>query len=163
MSAGSPSAAAPAKPAGGAGDDFVTCTIAGQWFGISVLKVQDVLRAHAITRVPMAPPEILGSLNLRGRIVTVVDARRRLGLPPAEDGQQRMSIVVALGDDLVSLAVDQVGEVLSLEAQRIEAVPPTLDPVWREIADGIYRLEDQLLVILDVERFLRLGAKALAA
>src|SRR5262245_36729948 len=92
----------------GTGGDFVTFTIAGQLFGVPVLAVQDVLRPQAITRIPMAPPEILGSLNLRGRIVTVVDTRHRLGLPKADTNEQPMSIVVPHGDDLFSLAVDRV-------------------------------------------------------
>jgi len=145
------------------GGDFVTFTIAGQLFGVPVLAVQDVLRPQAITRIPMAPPEILGSLNLRGRIVTVVDTRHRLGLPKAAADEKPMSIVVPHGDDLFSLAVDRVGEVLSLSAQNFEQNPATLDPAWREVANGIYRLKDELLVVIDVGRLLRLGATAHAA
>jgi purine-binding chemotaxis protein CheW len=141
----------------GSGGDFVTFTIAGQLFGVPVLEVQDVLRPQAVTRIPMAPPEILGSLNLRGRIVTVVDTRHRLGLPKAEGNDQPMSIVVPHGDDLFSLAVDKVGEVLSPNPQSFEPNPPTLDPAWREVATGIYRLKDELLVVIDVARLLRLG------
>lgn len=145
------------------GGDFVTFAIAGQLFGVPVLEVQDVLRPQAITRIPMAPPEILGSLNLRGRIVTVLDTRHRLGLPKAESTEQPMSIVVPCGDDLFSLAVDRVGEVLSLSSQHFEPNPPTLDAAWREVASGIYRLKDELLVIIDVARLLRLGPAAHAA
>lgn len=147
----------------GTGGDFVTFTIAGQLFGVPVLEVQDVLRPQAVTRIPMAPPEILGSLNLRGRIVTVVDTRHRLGLPKAESTEKPMSIVVPYRDDLFALAVDRVGEVLSLTAENFEANPPTLDLAWREVASGIYRLKDELLVVIDVARLLRLGAAAHAA
>jgi len=147
----------------GGGGDFVTFTIAGQLFGVPVLAVQDVLRPQAITRIPMAPPEILGSLNLRGRIVTVVDTRHRLGLPKSDSNEQPMSIVVPHGEDLFSLAVDRVGEVLSLSTQNFEPNPATLDPAWREVANGIYRLKDELLVVIDVGRLLRLGATAKAA
>jgi purine-binding chemotaxis protein CheW len=146
-----------------AGGDFVTFMIAGQLFGVPVLEVQDVLRPQAITRIPMAPPEILGSLNLRGRIVTVVNTRHRLGLPAAESSDKPMSIVVPHGDDLFSLAVDRVGEVLSLSGDNFEANPPTLDSAWREVASGIYRLKDELLVVIDVARLLRLGPTAHAA
>lgn len=151
------------QDAAATGGDFVTFTIAGQLFGVPVLAVQDVLRPQAITRIPMAPPEILGSLNLRGRIVTVVDTRHRLGLPKADANEKPMSIVVPHGDDLFSLAVDRVGEVLSLSAQNFEPNPATLDPAWREVANGIYRLKDELLVVIDVGRLLRLGATAHAA
>ena len=147
----------------GAGGDFVTFTIAGQLFGVPVLAVQDVLRPQAVTRIPMAPPEILGSLNLRGRIVTVVDTRHRLGLQKSDSSEPPMSIVVPHGDDLYSLAVDKVGEVLSLSPQNFEPNPATLDPAWREVANGIYRLKDELLVVIDVGRLLRLGPTAHAA
>jgi purine-binding chemotaxis protein CheW len=146
-----------------AGGDFVSFAIAGQLFGVPVLQVQDVLRPQAITRIPMAPPEILGSLNLRGRIVTVVDTRHRLGLPKSDVKGPPMSIVVPHGDDLFALAVDRVGEVLSLSAENFEPNPPTLDPGWREVANGIYRLKGELLVVIDVARLLRLGAAAHAA
>src|ERR1700731_467442 len=94
--------------------EFVTVTVAGQLFGIPVLQVQDVLGPQRITRVPLAPPEVAGSLNLRGRIVTAIDIRIRLGLPELTDGKPGMSVVVDHGGELYSLMVDSVGEVLSL-------------------------------------------------
>lgn len=134
--------------------DFVTFVIAGQLFGIEVLKVQDVLSAHRITRIPLAPPEIAGSLNLRGRIVTALDVRRRLGLPPQEGDKECMSIVVEHEHELYSLMVDTVGEVLALTTNEFEKNPPTLDPCIREYSEGIYRLDDKLLVVLDVTSLL---------
>ncbi len=137
--------------------DFVTFVIAGQLFGIPVLKVQDVLSAHRITRIPLAPPEIAGSLNLRGRIVTALDVRRRLGLPDREDQMECMSIVVEHENELYSLMVDTVGEVLALSGSDFERNPPTLDARFREYSDGIYRLDDKLLVVLDVTSLLDYG------
>lgn len=137
-------------------EDFVTFTIAEQLFGIPVLKVQDVLSAHNITRIPLAPPEIAGSLNLRGRIVTAMDVRLRLGLPPRE-GSTSMSIVAEHEGELYSLMVDSVGEVLALKGADWERNPPTLDPKFREYSLGIYRLDDKLLVVLDVNRLLDYG------
>lgn len=134
--------------------DFVTMTIADQLFGIPVLQVQDVLSPQRITRIPLAPPEIAGSLNLRGRIVTAVDVRLRLGLPPLEAARRGMSIVVELRGELYSLMVDNVGEVLSLLGEDFERNPATLDPRWREVSTGIYRLNEKLLVVLDVSRLL---------
>lgn len=134
-------------------EDFVTFTIAGQLFGIPVLKVQDVLAAYNITRIPLAPPEIAGSLNLRGRIVTAMDVRLRLGLPPKEESGC-MSIVAEHEGELYSLMVDSVGEVLGLKADDYERNPPTLDPKFRDYSDGIYRLDGKLLVVLDVNRLL---------
>ena len=134
-------------------EDFVTFTIANQLFGIPVLKVQDVLSSHNITRIPLAPPEIAGSLNLRGRIVTAMDVRLRLGLPP-RDRKGSMSIVAEHGGELYSLMVDSVGEVLALKGSAWERNPPTLDPKFRDYSLGIYRLDGKLLVVLDVNRLL---------
>lgn len=134
--------------------DFVTMYIEGQMFGIPVLTVQDVLAPQKITRIPLAPPEVAGSLNLRGRIVTAIDVRKRLRLKAREDSHKGMSVVVDLGGELYSLMVDQVGEVLSLPAAAFERNPPTLDPLWREFSMGIYRLDSKLLVVLDVPRLL---------
>jgi len=135
---------------------FVTMTVANQLFGIPVLKVQDVLGPQRIAHVPLAPPEVLGSLNLRGRIVTAVDVRTRLGLPHLSDNKQSMSVVVDHEGELYSLVVDRVGEVMSLPASDFERNPSTLDPRWQEVSDGIYRLQGMLLVVLDVSRLLRL-------
>ena len=137
-------------------EDFVTFTIADQLFGIPVLKVQDVLSSHNITRIPLAPPEIAGSLNLRGRIVTAMDVRLRLSLPPREGGTS-MSIVAEHEGELYSLMVDSVGEVLALKGSDWERNPPTLDAKFREYSLGIYRLDGELLVVLDVNRLLDYG------
>jgi purine-binding chemotaxis protein CheW len=136
--------------------DLVSMFIEGQMFGIPVLVVQDVLGPQKITRIPLAPPEVAGSLNLRGRIVTAIDVRLRLKLPQKKTaaGGAGMSVVVDMKGELYSLRVDQVGEVLSLPAAKFERNPPTLDTLWREFSTGIYRLEDKLLVILDVPRLL---------
>jgi purine-binding chemotaxis protein CheW len=143
--------------------DYVTMSIGGQLFGIPVLKVQDVLGPQKITRVPLAPEEVAGSLNLRGRIVTAVDVRLRLGLPKKEDEKNSMSVVVEHEGELYSLLVDSVGEVLSLEAQDYQRNPPTLNPRLREFSDGIYRLNESLLVVLSVSSLLNFGNRADAA
>jgi purine-binding chemotaxis protein CheW len=134
--------------------DYVSIIIASQLFGIPVLQVQDVLGAQRITRIPLAPPEVAGSLNLRGRIVTAIDLRRRLNLPPQEAGQKRMSVVAEQGGELYALLVDQVSEVMSLDPTLLERNPPTLDRNWALFSNGIYRLDGRLLVILDVARVL---------
>src|SRR5690348_3832573 len=121
----------PVEPAGTAVMDaprvLVTLTIAGQLCGIPVDSVRDILGEQSITRIPLAPPEIAGSLNLRGRIVTAIDLRRRLQLPPAPQGQPRMSVVAEQGGELYALLVDQVSEVMSLDASLFERNPPTLE------------------------------------
>jgi purine-binding chemotaxis protein CheW len=137
-----------------ASEDFLTLYIADQLFGIPVLQVQDVLGAQRVTRIPLAPPEVAGALNLRGRIVTAIDVRRRLGMDTEDDGGHRMSVVVEHEGELYSLIIDRVGDVLALEQGSFENNPPTLDTLWRDISMGIYRLEKELLVVLDVAKVL---------
>lgn len=137
--------------------EFVTFTIAEQLFGIPVLKVQDVLSSYQITRIPLAPPEIMGSLNLRGRVVTAIDMRVRLGLPERAKDADSMSIVAEHEGELYSLVVDTVSEVLALSASTFDRNPPTLDLQFRAMSEGIYQLDDQLLVVLDVNRLLDYG------
>ncbi|KJV10514.1 chemotaxis protein CheW [Elstera litoralis] len=133
---------------------YVSITIDGQMFGIPVLIVHDVLGPQRITRIPLAPAEVAGSLNLRGRIVTAIDVRLRLGLLKRPVNMDGMSVVVEHSGEFYSLMVDGVGEVLTLSSAEFERNPATLDPRWRDISLGIYRLQDQLLVILDVNRLL---------
>jgi purine-binding chemotaxis protein CheW len=143
--------------------EFVSITVAGQLFGIPVLQVQDVLGPQRITRIPLAPAEVAGSLNLRGRIVTAIDLRTRLRLPPLPEGQSGMSIVVDHGGELYSVMVDGVGEVLNLGEETAERNPATLDPIWRDVSGGIHRLDKTLLIVLDVARVLDFSARAEAA
>jgi purine-binding chemotaxis protein CheW len=142
--------------------EFVTMTIAGQLFGIPVLQVQDVLGPQRIARIPMAPAWVAGVLNLRGRIVTAIDVRRRLGLPKLDAAGTEMSIVVDHNAELYSLLVDEVGEVMVCRADRIGPNPPTLDPVWQEISKGIIQLDDRLMIILHVQRLFDLPHAAAA-
>jgi purine-binding chemotaxis protein CheW len=135
---------------------YVTLTLADQLCGVPVLAVRDVLADQTIARIPLAPREVAGNLNLRGRIVTAIDLRERLRLPPRQAGAPSMSIVTEQGTELYALLVDQVSEVVSLPAAGLERNPPTLPALWAEHSRGIYRLEERLLVILDVERLLQL-------
>ena len=136
--------------------EYVTMTVADQLFGIPVLTVQDVLGPQRITRIPLSPPEIAGALNLRGRIVTAIDVRRRLNLPARSADTSSMSVVVDHKGELYSLIVDAVGEVMSLPADSYERNPATLDPRWREVSGGFSRLKGKLLVVLEVARLLEM-------
>lgn len=148
-----------AKTSGGS-SEYVTVTIGGQLFGIPVLSVQDVLGPQKITRIPLAPPEIAGALNLRGRIVTAVDVRRRLQLPPRPAGEQGMSVVVEHRGEPYSLKIDAVSEVLSLPDAGFEANPPTLNARWRDVSGGIHRLDRGLLVVMAIDRLLDAAREA---
>ena len=146
----------------GAGEDtqvLVTLTVADQLCGIPVLAVRDILGEQVITRIPLAPPEIAGSLNLRGRIVTAIDLRRRLRLPAAPAGQARMSVVAEQAGELYALLVDQVSEVLNLDGSQFERNPATLEKCWAQFSTGIFRLDGRLLVVLDVSRLLALSGE----
>lgn len=138
---------------------FVTLSVADQLCGIPVLSVRDVLGPQIITRIPLAPAEVAGSLNLRGRIVTAIDLRRRLQLPKAPPGITQMSVVAEQGGELYALLVDQVSEVLSLPVSQFERNPPTLPAEWALYSSGIYRLQGRLLAVLDVGRLLALSTE----
>jgi purine-binding chemotaxis protein CheW len=137
---------------------ILTMRLADQLCGVAVSAVRDVLGPQRLARIPLAPPEVAGSLNLRGRIVTAIDLRRRLGLPPSDRGPAAaMSIVVEQGPELYSLLADDVGEVISLPLSGHEPNPPTLDPLWREVSLGVQRLGEQLVILLDIAALLDLG------
>lgn len=138
---------------------LVTLTIADQLCGVPVLSVRDVLGEQPITRIPLAPPDIAGSLNLRGRIVTAIELRRRLGVPPPPPGTPRMSVVTEQGGDLYALLVDQVSEVLTVPRSSFEPNPPTLPAAWAEFCTGIYRLKGRLMAVLDISRILALATE----
>jgi len=143
--------------------EYVTVTIGGQMFGIPVLQVHDVLGKIQLTQIPLAPPEVAGALNLRGRIVTCIDVRKRLGLESVNEAEDQMSVVVEHHGEPYSLLIDSVGEVLSLKSENMEANPATLDSRWREVSSGIYRTENKLLVILQIDRLLDFAGSSVKA
>lgn len=141
---------------------FVTMTVAGAHFGVPVMRVRDVLDTPVIYRVPLAPPEIPGSINLRGRIVTAIDMRLRLGLSGRPAGKCMCVIVESKAGEPCALLVDEVGDVLQLPAAAYEPNPITLSESWRTICRGLYRRDATLLIVLDVESLLAIEAKAAA-
>jgi purine-binding chemotaxis protein CheW len=151
--------------AAGSGDkrEFLTFTVDRQLFGLPLASVSDVLDARPLTPVPLAPPEVAGSLNLRGRIITAIDVRRRLGLPAMTPGAEHMSIVTESEGELFNLIVDAVGEVMGVGDDQYEDNPVTLDTTWRRFSAGIYRLEEGLMVVLNVEPLLDIGSDQIMA
>ena len=144
--------------------EYVTAMVAGEMIGLPILQVQDVFVPEGITRVPLAPPEIAGVINLRGRIVTVVDMRARLGLPKNDDGKPPMAVGVDQRGESYGLQIDTIGEVLRLSETSREENPVNLDPRMAKLAGGVHRLDGQLMVVLDVDRVLEIVPKtALAA
>ncbi len=137
---------------------YVTLMLGEQLCGVPVLVVRDVLAGQSIARIPLAPPEVAGNLNLRGRIVTAIDLRQRLRLPPRKIDAKPMSVVTEQGSELYALLVDQVSEVVSLRLADMERNPPTLPPIWTDHSLGIYRVNERLMVVLDVEKLLKLDS-----
>jgi purine-binding chemotaxis protein CheW len=131
---------------------YSTFFVGDLFFGVDVLRVQEVLQYQQMTRVPQAQDVIEGLINLRGQIVTAIDMRRRLRLPSRGDGQTPMNMVVCTEDGAVSLLVDEIGDVLDLDAATYERPPENLSSGARELIRGVYKLKDRLLLVLDVER-----------
>lgn len=131
---------------------FSTFYVGDLFFGVDVLHVQEVLCFQPMTSVPQAPEVIEGLINLRGQIVTAIDMRRRLKLPTRSGEQTLMNIVVRTVDGAVSLLVDEIGDVLDIDAATYERPPENLDPAAKELIRGVYKLKDKLLLVLDEER-----------
>jgi purine-binding chemotaxis protein CheW len=146
------------------GHALVTMTVSEHLFGVPISRVEDVFVVQAITPVPLAPPEIVGLLNLRGKVVTALSLRARLGLPKGETGTARpMAIGIERAGEAYGLVVDAVGDVITVDATRREALPGRLQQRWGKLATGIYQLETGLLVELDPDALIRLDAEAIAA
>jgi len=143
--------------------EYVTAMIGGQLFGMPIRSVQDVFLPERITRVRLAPPEIAGVLNLRGRIVTLIDMRERLGLAPRDSDATPMAVGVELRGESYGLLIDSIGEVHKLDESLREPNPINLDTRLARVSSGIYRLDGQLLMLLDVDRVLDIDTTAIAA
>jgi purine-binding chemotaxis protein CheW len=135
----------------GATQQFATFLLDDLYFGIEVLSVQEVIRYQDMTRVPLASHVIEGLINLRGQIVTAIDLRRRLGLPDRRDDARPMNVVVRTADGIVSLLVDEIGDVLEVPRADFEQPPHTISDAMRALVAGVYKLDGRLLLVLDVE------------
>jgi purine-binding chemotaxis protein CheW len=134
------------------GQQYCTFFLDGLFFGIEVRKVQEVIRYQEMTRVPLASRVVSGLINLRGQIVTAIDLRRRLGLPDRPAGQLPMNVVIRGDDGVVSLLVDEIGDVQAVDADLFENTPETLRGEARSLIRGAYKLDGRLLLVLDTER-----------
>ena len=130
---------------------FCSFYLDGLFFGVEVEKVQEVIRHQEQTPVPLAPRVIGGLINLRGQIVTAIDLRRRLELSDRSDDQKAMNVVVRTDEGVVSLLVDEIGDVVEVEAQGFEPPPDTLQSSVRGMIRGAFKLKDRLLLLLDTE------------
>lgn len=142
--------AAPATPAGTV--QYATFLLDGLYFGIEVLNVQEVIRHQDLTPVPLSPAVVRGLINLRGQIVTAVDLRARLGLPPRPTGEPPMNVVVRTPDGAVSLLVDSIDDVVEADAALFEDAPETVRATLGTQVRGVYKLPARLLLVLDVDQ-----------
>jgi purine-binding chemotaxis protein CheW len=126
------------------------------YFGVDVKLVQEVIRFQQMTTVPLSQEVISGLINLRGQIVTALDLRRRLDLPPDDDRDELMNVVIRDGDSVVSLLVDEVGDVVEVEDEIFEKPPDTLSGAARELILGAYKLDKRLLLVLDVSQVIQI-------
>jgi len=131
---------------------FCTFYIDKQFFAVPVQQVQEVIRYQEMARVPLVPPVIRGLINLRGQIVVAFDLRRRLGYPDRPEEQKPMNVVVRADEETVSFLVDEIGDVIEVEEDCAEQPPETLPAEMRELVRGVYKLKEQLLLVLDAER-----------
>ena len=143
--------------------EYVTATVGGQLFGLPISRVQDVFAPERLTRVPLAPLEIAGLLNLRGRIVTAIDMRRRLGMDAFAEDAPPMAVGVECKAESYGLLIDAIGEVLKLPTSGREDNPVNLDPGLARVSAGVHRLDGKLLVVLDVDRVLDIAPRSEAA
>jgi len=133
---------------------YCTFFLNGYYFGIDVVRVQEVIPYQEMTRVPLAPSVVRGLINLRGQIVTAIDLRRRLGLPDRPASQLPMNVVVSTDDGAVSLLVDEIGDVLTVSEAEFEQPPETLRGKIRETIRGAYKLEQRLLLVLAMDELM---------
>jgi purine-binding chemotaxis protein CheW len=136
----------------GASQQFCTFLLEGNLFGVPVPQVQEVIRFHEMTSVPLAPEVVEGIINLRGQIVVAIDLRRRLALATRPDGAVPMNVVVRTADGAVSLLVDEIGDVIEVEQSSFEVPPETLQGSVRSMILGVHKLDGKLLHVLDTER-----------
>ena len=130
------------------------------FFGVEVLKVQEVLRYQEMTSVPLAAEIIEGLINLRGQIVTAIDMRRRLQLAPRTNDAQPMNVVVRSEEGVVSLLVDEIGDVIEVSHSDYEPPPVNMPLAQRALVDGVYKLDGKLLLVLNTDRALKIQSEA---
>ena len=144
-------------------EQFCTFFLEGSLFGVPVLQVQEVIRFQEMTKVPLAPEVVEGLINLRGQIVITIDLRRKLSLPARKEGSSPVNVVVRSSDGVVSLMVDEIGDVVEVEQATFEAPPETLQGRVRSMILGVHKLEGRLMHMLDPEKACQVSATAEAA
>jgi purine-binding chemotaxis protein CheW len=147
--------ASPSSHGGAAGEllQLVGFHVGGEEFALDVLRVQEIIRLQELTRVPSSPEFMEGVMNLRGKIIPVIALRKRFGLDVVPPDKQTRIVVVEVKGTVLGFVVDSVSEVLRISADTVEP-PPRLGKVDREYVSGVGKLDDRLLILLDVDRLM---------
>ena len=133
---------------------LVTFSIGDEEFGVDILKVQEIIRTMEITKVPRAPMFVEGVINLRGKVIPIIDLRKRFGLETKSHDKNTRIIVIEITNMIVGFVVDSVSEVLRIPASTVEPPPPVVAGLESEYISGVGKLEDRLLILLDLNRLL---------
>ena len=133
---------------------LVTFSIGEEEFGVNILKVQEIIRTMEITKVPRAPEFVEGVINLRGKVIPIIDLRRRFGLAPKAHDKNTRIIVIEINTVIVGFVVDAVSEVLRIPASTVEPPPPVVAGVESDYISGVGQLQDRLLIMLDLDKLL---------
>jgi len=137
--------------------ELLTCRVGDQWIGLHVQQVREVVTGHKRTVMPLAPDAVMGLINLRGRVMTELDVRKVVGLPPREAGETfHVAIIESSSGEDFGLAVDDVGEVMLMDRDYYEPTPSSLAPVWRQVSEGVLKQDERVLVLMNVDRFIAL-------
>ncbi|MGH8021513.1 MAG: chemotaxis protein CheW [Opitutaceae bacterium] len=136
---------------------YSTFRMADNWYAVDVLHVQEIIRSQEMTRVPLASPVVSRLINLRGQLVTALDLRRRLNLPPRETGAEPMNVIIRTGEGPVSLLVDEIGDVLEIDSKDLGSPPDTVGADLRGLLTSVARLDGRLLLLLKLEAVLELA------
>ncbi|MDQ6994392.1 MAG: chemotaxis protein CheW [Mariprofundaceae bacterium] len=142
--------------------ELLTCRVGEQWIGLHVKQVREVVTGHVRTVMPLAPSSVMGLINLRGRVLTELDVRKVVGLPAREpDASFHVAIIESSSGEDFGLAVDDVGEVMLMDRDYYESTPSSLDPVWRQVSEGVLKQDNRVLVLMNVDRFIALTIPSL--
>ncbi|MFQ5356045.1 MAG: chemotaxis protein CheW [Mariprofundaceae bacterium] len=134
--------------------ELLTFLVGHQWVGLDIDQVREVLSRQPFTPVPMASAAVLGLINLRGRVVTILDARTVVGIPMQEEEASQRVLIIESESEAIGLVVDAVGEVMPLEADSIESSPDSLPLLWKEFSDGIIQQEERVILLMNIKKFL---------
>ncbi|MEM9158309.1 MAG: chemotaxis protein CheW [Verrucomicrobiota bacterium] len=141
---------------------YCTFYLGDLFFGIDVLQVQEVILYQDMTCVPLSSPVVSGLINLRGETVTAIDLRKRLELPEQDRNEPQKNVIISADGGTISLQVDEIGDVIEPSEELLEGPPETLKGIARDLVTGVYKLENQLMLVLDTEKTVEIDASTIA-